>query len=90
MVWNNGSDPLASKQPVGRRPFTAAISIDEGATWGHIQNLGTDPQGWYCYTAIEFVGDDVLLAHCEYPGLNSLQVTCLPISWLYKSTTTTD
>ncbi len=90
LVWNNGDDPLAAKQPVGRRPFTAAISKDEGITWEHIQNLGADPQGWYCYTAIEFVDDSVLLAHCEYPGLNSLQVTRLPVTWLYNSTTTAD
>ena len=85
MVWNNGDDPLAKLTPVGRRPLTAAVSKDEGATWQHIRNLGTDPQGWYCYTAIEFVGDHVLLAHCEYPGLNSLQITRFPISWLYQS-----
>jgi hypothetical protein len=85
LVWNNGDDPLATAKPVGRRPFTAAISKDEGATWTHVQNLGTDPQGWYCYTAIEIVDDHVLLAHCEYPGLNSLQVTRLPIAWLYET-----
>ncbi len=86
LVWNNGNDPLAAAKPVGRRPFTAAISKDEGATWQHVRNIGTDPQGWYCYTAIEFVGDHVLLAHCEYPGLNSLQITRFPVSWLYQST----
>jgi hypothetical protein len=32
------------------------------------------------------VDDHVLLAHCEYPGLNSLQVTRLPVSWFYEST----
>ena len=84
MLWNNGSDPLASKQPMGRRPFTAAISKDDGKTWQHIQNLGTDPKGWYCYTAIEFVGKHVLLAHCEYPRLNSLQITRFPVEWLYQ------
>lgn len=83
LVWNNGNDPLASSKPIGRRPFSVAISTDEGATWEHIQNLGTDPQGWYCYTAIEFVDNHLLLAHCEYPGLNSLQITRVPISWLY-------
>jgi len=85
LVWNNGADPLAAIKPIGRRPFTAAISTDEGRTWGHIQNIGTDPKGWYCYAAIEVVNDHVLLAHCEYPGLNSLQVTRFPIKWLYKS-----
>lgn len=85
LVWNNGDDPLAAAKPVGRRPFTAAISKDEGATWTHVQNLGTDPQGWYCYTAIEIVDDHVLLAHCEHPGLHSLQVTRVPIAWLYEA-----
>jgi len=90
LVWNNGDDPLAAAKPVGRRPFTAAVSKDEGATWQHIQNLGTDPQGWYCYTAIEFVDDHVLLGHCEYPRLNSLQITRLPVTWLYEPTAVTD
>ncbi|MDP7302240.1 MAG: sialidase family protein, partial [Pirellulaceae bacterium] len=85
LVWNNGDDPLAAVKPVGRRPFAAAVSKDEGGTWEHVQNLGTDPQGWYCYTAIEFIDDHVLLAHCEYPGLNSLQITRVPISWLYSA-----
>lgn len=87
LVWNNGDDALAAKEPVGRRPFSAAISKDEGTSWQHVRNLGTDPQGWYCYTAIEFVGNHVLLAHCEYPGLNSLQITRLPVDWLYQSST---
>lgn len=85
LVWNNGDDPLAKVKPVGRRPFTAAVSSDDGATWKHVQNIGTDPEGWYCYTAIEFVGDHVLLAHCEYPRLNSLQITRLPVKWLYQA-----
>lgn len=85
LVWNNGDGPLKDVMPKGRRPFTAAISKDEGVTWEHVQNIGADPQGWYCYTAIEFVDDHVLLAHCEYPRLNSLQVTRMPVSWLYES-----
>lgn len=85
LVWNNGDDPLAQLKPVGRRPFSAAVSADDAATWKHIQNIGTDPEGWYCYTAIEFVGDHVLLAHCEYPRLNSLQITRFPVKWLYAT-----
>jgi len=85
MLWNDGDDPLAKAESVGRRPFTAAISKDEGATWQHVRNIGSDPKGWYCYTAIEFVGDHVLLGHCEYPGLNSLQITRAPIDWFYRA-----
>lgn len=83
LVWNDGNDPLAAVQPIGRRPFNTAISRDEGKTWQNVRNIGSDPQGWYCYTAIEFAGEHVLLAHCEFPGLNSLQVTRIPIAWLY-------
>jgi hypothetical protein len=90
LVWNNGDDPLAAAKPIGRRPLTAAISKDDGATWQHVQNLGSDPNGWYCYTAIEFVDDHVLLAHCEFPGLNSLQVTRLHTRWLYESNESAD
>jgi hypothetical protein len=85
LIWNNGDDTLAKRQPAGRRPFTAAISSDEGVSWHHIRNIGADPEGWYCYTAIEFVDGHVLLAHCEYPRLNSLQITRLPVEWLYDS-----
>lgn len=85
LVWNSGDDPLAAVEPIGRRPFNTAISKDEGKTWQHLRNIGSDPKGWYCYTAIEFIGDHVLLAHCEFPGLNSLQITRIPISWLYAS-----
>ncbi|MCC9640996.1 exo-alpha-sialidase [Rhodopirellula sp. JC740] len=85
MLWNNGDDELAKQKPIGRRPFTAAISKDDGKTWQNIRSVGTDPDGWYCYTAIEFVGDHVLLAHCEYPRLNSLQVTRVPLKWFYDS-----
>ncbi len=84
LVWNNGDDPLAAIKPIGRRPFTVAVSKDDGATWDHVKNIGNDPEGWYCYTAVEFVDDHVLLAHCEFPRLNSLQITRFPIRWLYQ------
>ena len=84
LVWNNGDDPHAKLKPVGRRPFSAAVSSDDGKTWRNIRNIGTDPDGWYCYTAIEFVGEHILLAHCEYPRLNSQQVTRFPVRWLYQ------
>ena len=85
LVWNNGDDPAARAKPIGRRPFTAAISSDDGATWKHVKNIGTDPDGWYCYTAMQFAGDHVVLGHCEYPRLNSLQITRFPVKWLYEA-----
>ena len=90
MVWNNHADipdELAGK----RTPLTSAISRDEGNTWINIRDIETDPFGWYCYTAIAFAGDNVLLAHTagdtrENNGLARLQITRLPVAWLYEQT----
>src|ERR1035437_4224332 len=51
--------------PKGKRsPLVAAISSDGGKTWPRRKLLEGDPDGWYCYTAIHFTEDAVLLAYC--------------------------
>lgn len=90
LVWNDhtGIDAaLAGK----RTPLTTAISSDEGAHWHHVRVVEGNPNGWYCYTAIAFAGAHVLLAHTagdrrENNGLATLQVTRLPVAWLYEGT----
>jgi len=81
LVWNN--NPENQK----RTPFNVAISRDEGKTWKNLKTLEDDPHGWYCYTAIHFGGDYVLLGHCagdrREGGLNTTQITRFPIDWLY-------
>ena len=69
-VWN--PLPLANGQthhPYGRftghrTPLAAAISHDDGLTFSNPCPLETDPKSGYCYTAIHFHGDAVLLAYC--------------------------
>ena len=74
--------------PKGKRsPLVAAISKDGGATWGRPRLLEGDPDGWYCYTAIHFVGDDVLLAYCagdsaKKSHLNVLRIRKTSLAWL--------
>ncbi len=73
--------------PRGRRtPLVAAVSEDGGATWPRVQLLEDDPSGWYCYTAIHFVGDAVLLGYCagDYPGhgLDRLRIRRFDLAWL--------
>jgi hypothetical protein len=87
MVWNNngGKDPAIAGK---RTPFNTAVSKDEGITWQHIRTLEDDPDGWYCYTAIEFVGDHVLLGHSagnrkENNGLAVCHISRLSIDWIY-------
>ncbi len=65
-----------------------AISKDEGKTWQHAKNIQTDPEGWYCYTAVEFVKDRVLLGYnAGGPGIGHLSrsvITYINIGWLYE------
>jgi len=87
LVWNNHEN-VDDAHRGKRTPFNAAISRDEGQTWERVKTLEDDPGGWYCYTAIEFVGDRVLLGHCagrqSTGGLNFTQITVFPVDWLYQ------
>ncbi len=87
LVWNDHSkiDPALKQK---RTPLSVAISRDDGKTWSAAKTIENDPKGWYCYTAIEFVGDRVLLGHCAgrdegAARLATLQITSFDLSWLY-------
>jgi len=89
LVWNNHED-IAPSLKGKRTPLATAISRDEGRTWENVKIIEDNPHGWYCYTAIDFVGDHVLLGYCagdrrENNGLALTQVTRLPITWLYQT-----
>jgi Neuraminidase (sialidase) len=87
MVWNNNGgevEAIAGK----RTPFNTAVSKDEGKTWQEIRTLADDPDGWYCYTAIEFAGNYVLLGHSagnrkENNGLAVEHISRLSLDWIY-------
>lgn len=88
MIWNNhkGINPQLRGK---RTPLSIAVSKDDGKTWQHIQNIETNPNGWYCYTAIEFLKDGVLLGHCagdrtKNNGLAESQITLVPLSVIYQ------
>ncbi len=92
MAWNNndGTNPVLKGK---RTPFTVAVSKDEGKTWESIKDIESDPDGWYCYTAMYFPDDaHILLGHCagdqsEDKGLTVTHVTRLNKDWLYESNT---
>jgi len=69
-----------------RSPLVAAISTDGGRTWPRRKRVEDDPKGWYCYTAIHFVDDAVLLAYCagddQVGGLARLRIRRLARTWL--------
>ncbi|MBW3599635.1 MAG: glycoside hydrolase [Planctomycetes bacterium] len=88
LVWNNHKD-IAEEYRGKRTPYNVAVSQDEGESWSSVKTLEDDPHGWYCYTAVEFLGEHVLLAHCagdrRKGGLNTTQITRFPIAWLYEA-----
>lgn len=66
-IWNpvpNYETRPVSRAGWGRTPLIGAISRDDGRTWGSHFALETDEGGGYCYTAIHFTGDSLLLAYC--------------------------
>ena len=87
LVWNNHRDIDPSLE--GKRtPFTVAVSKDEGETWVNVKNIEDDPNGWYCYTAVEFVGDTVLVGSCagdrRTGGLDLTRVLRFDVTRLYR------
>jgi len=90
LVWNNNYKHV--RDGGNRTPFNLAISRDDGVTWEKIKTIESDPNGWYCYTAIEFVGDHVLLGHCagdrtKNIGLATTNITRLNLDWIYSEAT---
>jgi predicted neuraminidase len=88
LAWNNNPD-VRTKTHGNRTPFNVAISRDEGATWTNVKTLESDPDGWYCYTAIHFAGEHVVLSHCadnlkQSKALSTTQITRFPVKWLYE------
>lgn len=86
-VWNDHSE-IGPELRGKRTPFAIAVSKDDGRTWEPSRLLEDDPNGWYCYTAMTFFGDDILLGHCAQDrrkgGLNLTQITKVPVSWIYE------
>ncbi|MGC1276124.1 MAG: sialidase family protein [Planctomycetaceae bacterium] len=90
LAWNNHED-IAEELRGKRTPFNVAISRDDGRTWENVKTLEDDPNGWYCYTAMQFVDGHVLLGHCagdrRAGGLATTQITRFPVAWLYEGST---
>ncbi|QDV40369.1 Sialidase A precursor [Stieleria neptunia] len=78
-VWNDHAK-ISPELRGKRTPLSLATSDDEGMTWRPSITLFDSPDGWYCYTAIEFTEDAILLGHCggdrtKNNGLAESQIT---------------
>ncbi len=88
MVWNDHS-ALEPKDRKLRTPLSLALSHDDGATWSESRVLEGDPKGWYCYTAMEFTPDALLLAYVagvQEPGkhLSASRLRRIPLEALRR------
>lgn len=66
-VWNDHSDYFQTPPPTplswGRTPLVSAISEDEKKSWTHRKLLEDDPDRGFCYPAVHFTDDAVLLSY---------------------------
>ncbi|MDB6170600.1 MAG: glycosyl hydrolase repeat-containing protein [Verrucomicrobia bacterium] len=90
-VFNDHSGRFPFPLPAKKRtPLVVALSTDGGDTWPTRQLLEDDPSGWYCYTAIHFTDEGVLLAYCAstqgLPHLSRLRIRLVPWNWLQLPT----
>jgi len=97
-VWNDhsGRFPIperkaewGQKKSWMRTPLVTAISTNEGKSWKHHLVIEDTPDHGYCYTAIHFVDDAVMLAYCAGGAstklpLDRLRVRRLTIDELYQ------
>jgi sialidase-1 len=90
LVWNDHSgkpEQYRMRQPPLRTPLAAAVSQDGGKTWGKSKIIEAQPGHGYCYTAVAFAGDRLLLGYCAHAssyGLETAQISSFPIRELYR------
>ena len=87
LIWNNNGD-VKKEHSANRIHYNSAVSADEGKTWQHVQTVANHPLGFYCYYAIEFVDDTVLVGHIAKWNADrtklSSHITRLSLDWLYQ------
>ncbi|HOV62853.1 MAG TPA: sialidase family protein [Spirochaetia bacterium] len=90
-VWNpvpfaGSHSERRKKMYRGRTPLAFALSRDEGSSWSDMRILEGDDDRGYCYTAIHFLNDAVLLAYCagkeavDKDQLARLRIRRIPLS----------
>lgn len=86
LVWNNNGEKGPGYFKGKRNPFTVAISKDEGRTWQNIKNIEDDPDLAFCYGAIHFTENHVLIAYGVWTKVYVDEyITRLSYEWIYDN-----
>lgn len=90
LVWNdhcNQTEEYRRAQPPIRTPLAAAVSRDGGLTWAHDKLIEDQPGHGYCYIAVAFAEDRVLLGYCAHAspyGLETTRISSFRVADLYR------
>lgn len=84
LVWNDNGAKGEGYFKGKRTPLTLAISKDEGKSWQHLKNLENDPEGTFCYTAIHFTKDHVLIGYSMGAGLDQARIVRIGLDEIYN------
>lgn len=87
LVWNPDYQQ-GTNHGGGRTPLVAAVSKDEGRTWGPHRVLEDRADQQYAYTSLAFHHGQVLLSYYVYDsatGQISTRFRSLPIGWFYEN-----
>lgn len=77
LVWNDNG--INQK----RTPLNIAVSKDQGKTWINNKVLENNPDGAYCYSAIHFIGNEVLIGYSDWLTMGAT-IRKLNLNWIYK------
>ena len=88
VVYNDHSGRVPAPKALNQRaPLVAAFSTDGAKSWIAPQVIEDDLTGWYCYTAIHFTNDAVLLAYVagneQLGHLSRLRIRRIPLAALH-------
>lgn len=88
VIYNDHSGRVPAPAKASQRsPLVVAFSTDGAKTWGAPQLIEDDLAGWYCYTAIHYTDDAVLLAYVagndQIGHLSRLRLRRIPLASLH-------
>lgn len=86
LVWNDHEN-VAEELKGKRTPLNVAVVAADGKAILREYLLEDKPNGWYCYTAMQFVEDAVLLGYCageapEIAHLSRTRIVRIPLEAL--------